>query len=326
MVVALSKPDDLDAYRLDPQMLSDLWVFRHAARAGSFTGAAQRLRVTQGAVSQRVIRLEGRLSTTLFSRKSGRLVLTQSGEAVLASMDQVAVLLNGTLSRFDRSQRRSVVVSCIPSLATEWLVPSLDEFYRENPDIQLFIRAEMFQPSAEFLEDENIDVLLSYSKDGVSDLHELANLPELIIPVCTRSYRQTMAAEEGPPSVTRLHDDAPCFGGPQDFEWRVWEAGHPDWRDEVVGERHFNLAHLAYHAALSDQGVAMGRSVLINRLMSRGELVAASDLPPVLAATYRVFAVRPGNARSPVRRFANWVIEALERTQRDTLAMMARQP
>ena len=53
-----SGDEDRDAHRLDTQLLSDLWVFRAAARFGSITAAARRLNVTQGAVSQRVLRLE----------------------------------------------------------------------------------------------------------------------------------------------------------------------------------------------------------------------------------------------------------------------------
>jgi len=152
--------DDVDGYRVDGQLLSDLWVFRIAARVGSITGAASRLGVTQGAVSQRVIRLEGRLGATLFSRKNGRLYLTPSGDSVLSTMNEVATKLNGALSRFDRIRRSSLVVSCLPSLAMEWLVPRLQRFYRENPDIELFIRSEISQATEECLEGKGIDVLI----------------------------------------------------------------------------------------------------------------------------------------------------------------------
>lgn len=315
---------DLDSYRLDAQLLSDLWIFRSAARFGSITAAAQRLGVSQGAVSQRVLRLEGRLGTLLFLRKHGRLTLTDAGTALLGTMNTVAVTLNGALSRFDRVQRLSLVVSCLPSLATEWLVPHLDDFYREHPEVELFIRAELATPSVERMQDEGIDVIIGYQQAGSSDLQELASLQEMIVPVCSRSYREGMMGPADPPAITRLHDDVPWMGGPRDFEWSTWEALSPAWSATVVGERHFNLAHLAYHAALCDQGVAMGRAVLVNRLLQRGELIAATDLPPVPGASYRIFAHRPGDARSPVRTFARWLAQAMERSQRQTLAMLAR--
>ena len=74
--------EDADPYQMDAQLVSALWIFRAAARLGSITAAANRLPVIQGAVSQRVIHFEGRLGAPLFLRKSGRLTLTEAGEAV----------------------------------------------------------------------------------------------------------------------------------------------------------------------------------------------------------------------------------------------------
>jgi DNA-binding transcriptional LysR family regulator len=312
-----------DPYRLDAQLLSDLWIFRAAARFGSLTAAAKRLCVTQGAVSQRVSRLEARLGTPLFQRTHGGLTLTDAGAALFDTMNGLAATLNRTLTRFDRVQRRSVVVSCLPSLATEWLVPHIDGFYAANPDVELFIRAELFAASVERMEDEGIDVVIGYQRDPSVDLQELAVLDEMIVPVCSRDYRLTMESTDGPPPITRLHDDVPWPGGPREFEWNAWTAGSEGWQDLVVGERHYNLAHLAYHAALCGQGVAVGRAVLINRLLNRGELIPATNLPPVRGASYRIMAHRPGPARSPVRRFASWLLTEMEQSQRETLSMIS---
>ncbi len=322
-----STDDDVDPYRVDAQLLSDLWIFHAAARFGSITAAANRLRVTQGAVSQRVIRLEGRLGAPLFLRKSGRLSLTEAGAAVSSAMNEVAARLNSTLSRFDQVQRASLVVSCLPSLATEWLVPRLDGFYLEHPDVELFIRAESTRATLEHLEDNGIDVFIGYQQSPAKDLHELAALQELTVPVCSRAYRDGMLEKDGAATLTRLHDDAPWDdlpwkGGPRQLEWDAWQATRPDWRANIIADRHFNLSHLAYHAALCGQGVAIGRAVLVNRLIGRGELIAASDLAPTPGASYRVMTARPGDSRSAVRKFAHWIIQAMERTQQETLAML----
>ena len=318
----MKRADEESAYRVDPQLLSDLWIFRAVARHGSITAAAKRQCVTQGAVSQRILRLEGRLGTPLFLRKNGRLTPTEAGEALAEAMNEVAETLNGALSRFDRVQRRSLVISCLPSLATEWLIPHLEAFYEANPDIELFIRAELSVPSAERMQDEGIDLIIGYQREPVADLHELASLQEMIIPVCSRDYRATMTAQARDTNITRLHDDVPWLGGPRDFEWREWQTASPEWRVRISGDRHFNLAHLAYHAALCGQGLAIGRAVLVNRLLERGDLVAATDLPPVPGASYRIVTHRPGPARSPVRKFAAWLIAEMEHSQKRTVTML----
>lgn len=319
-----STEDSQDARGLDAQLLSDLWVFRAAARLGSLTAAAQRLGVTQGAVSQRVLRLEARLQTQLFLRQKGRIALSESGQSLLAAMTQVAQVLNDSLSKIERVRRNAIIVSCVPSLATEWLVPHLDEFYHMYPDVQVFVRSEMVPTTAERFEDDGIDLVIDYQPEPPAGVAELFEMREFVFPVCSPRYRDLLLAEElqGVPVI--LQDDQSCWGGPSDFEWRSWRSGaSSDWPGRPTAVRHFNLAILAYHAAMCDQGVAMGRAVLINRLLSKGELVAALDMPPVPGSVYRVLTNRPGSANSPVRRFAEWCHNAMARTQEMTLSLLA---
>jgi len=319
-----SPEDEQDAYRLDAQLLSDLWIFRAAARLGSITAAARRLGVTQGAVSQRVLRLEARLGAPLFVRHKSRIALTEAGTSLLGAMTQVALVLNDTLSRINRFQRKAIVVSCVPSLATEWLVPHLEDFYREHPGVEVFIRSEMAPATAERMEDDGIDVTIDYTPQPAEDLHELASLQEMLFPVCASRYREKLTdpAQADEPIVL-LHDDAPWIGGPAGVEWAAWRhASGANWPERPTAARHFNLAHLAYHAAMCEQGVALGRSVIVNRLLLKGELVAAADHPPVPGPIYRVLTNRPGDARSPVRLFASWWAGAMAQTQAQTLSLL----
>src|ERR1700753_4130607 len=67
--------------RLPP--LNGLRAFEAAARLGSFTAAAQELRVTDSAVSQQVRALERYLGTKLFKRLPRGLLLTELGSTYL---------------------------------------------------------------------------------------------------------------------------------------------------------------------------------------------------------------------------------------------------
>lgn len=313
-----------DAYRLDAQLLSDLWIFRAAARFDSFTAAAPHLGVTQSAVSQRVLRLEARLGTPLFVRHKSRIALTDAGKNLFDAMNQVASLLNGTLSRIGRVRRQAIVVRCVPSLAVEWLVPHLEDFYRQHPGITVFVRAELAPSTAERLEEDDIDVVIDYQPLPASDLHELASLQEQVFPVCSRRYRSLLDGPEGRSfPLVLLYDTAPWQSGLPTAEWEGWRKGRgTDWPGRTAGMRHFNLAHLAYHTAMCDRGVAIGHAVIANRLLSKGELVVAVDGPPAPGAYYRISTNRPCDARSPVRLFAKWWREAMEETQAQTLALL----
>jgi len=325
--MARASEEEPDAHRLDAQLLSDLWIFRSAARLGSVTRAAEQLGVTQGAVSQRVLRLEARLGVPLFVRAKSRMTLTEAGGSLLDAMTQVALVLNDNLSRINRLQRNALVVGCIPSLAMEWLVAHLEDFYRSHPGIEVFVRSEMAASTIDRLDENGIDVVIDYEPDTVTDLHKLAIVRELVFPVCSHGYRESrLSGEAAGQPVALLHDDAPWWGAPPNYEWNTWrQATGLDWPAKAAGARHFNLSHLAYHAAMTGQGVAIGRSIMVNRLMSKGDLVAAVDAAPAPGSYYRVLTHRPGDARSPARQFARWCGEAMAQTQEQTLALLRDQ-
>jgi LysR family glycine cleavage system transcriptional activator len=250
--------------RIDGQLLADLWVFRAAASSCSITAAATKLNVTQSAVSQRILRLESRLGSPLFTRHKSRIELSEAGASLLRAMNQVTLLLTDSLGQIQRTEHKALVVSCLPSLATEWLVPHLEEFYLRHPGIEIFVRSEQVPSTSESLEAEGIDVLIDYRASRATDLHELASVQEHVFPVCSRKYRQVL---HGPDRTTAplvlLHDDVdvPWEDGKRSTEWNSWRTSiGSNWPGRPATARHFNLAHLAYHAAMFHQGVAIGRA------------------------------------------------------------------
>ena len=57
-----------------------LQIFREVDRQGSLTAAAERLYLTQSALSHSIRKLEDRLGTPLWRRDGKRLIPTQAGE------------------------------------------------------------------------------------------------------------------------------------------------------------------------------------------------------------------------------------------------------
>ena len=53
------------------------------AESGGITRAAQRLNLSQSAVSHKMKRLEGKLNRSLFARSDGKLVFSADGEKLL---------------------------------------------------------------------------------------------------------------------------------------------------------------------------------------------------------------------------------------------------
>ena len=76
--------------------LANLNAFIAIAEAGSFSEAAERLHLTQPAVSKRIAGLEQQLDTRLFDRLGREVSLTEAGRALLPRAYQILNVLDDT--------------------------------------------------------------------------------------------------------------------------------------------------------------------------------------------------------------------------------------
>jgi DNA-binding transcriptional LysR family regulator len=81
--------------------LNLLRIFRTVAKLQSFTRAAEALCLTQPGISKHIKTLENRYDTTLFDRLGKRVVLTETGEALLASVEKIFNLIERSREEID---------------------------------------------------------------------------------------------------------------------------------------------------------------------------------------------------------------------------------
>lgn len=307
--------------RPDAIFVADLWFFVHAARLCSFSAAAKLLNVTQGAVSQRIHRLEKRLGEPLFVRQGTRLSLTPAGRTLYDSASAAYDLIGDALARLTPSRAdSSIVVSCLPSLAIQWLVPRLGEFHALHPAVRLELRAEFSRISAESMQRDGIDVAIRYDREPFDPALELARVPELVFPVCSERYAARMQKQR---KWSLLCDSMPWDGATRLAEWDLWQRGLD--RSTIhapTSQRWYNLAQMAYAAALEHQGVALGRGVLVHRFLLDGSLVPLPNAPAREIANYRVLVRRDMPAQHPTLTFARWLAGQLERTKSDVQVLL----
>ena len=116
--------------------LNALRTFEAAARLSSFTGAAEELCVTHGAVSQQIRTLEGYFGRALFIRSHGKVFLNSAGSELLPVISDSLDRLEKITARLlpDRDTEILTVSSTI-SFASQWLIPRLPDFQKNHPDI-----------------------------------------------------------------------------------------------------------------------------------------------------------------------------------------------
>jgi len=115
-------------------------TFHAAAETGSLTAAAERLLVSQSAVSRQISALEQSLNTPLFHRHARGLTLTEQGRILYNAakkMAQSAALAQRTVTD-SRSKPEGVLTISSPiSLGSNWLVSVLPDFMEAYPDIEV---------------------------------------------------------------------------------------------------------------------------------------------------------------------------------------------
>lgn len=293
--------------RLDGSILGALLCFETAGRLLSFTKTAQAFNLTQSAVSQQIRHLEDRLGYPLFVRQARGLKLTGKGEVLLGTMSGAFDDINRTLDALGMSDA-PLQVSCLPSLALQWLMPRLTGFHRQQPNVSVRVKAEFQVLDRQAMESDDIDVAVRYDPVQYSRLHADAILDEILFPVATPAYlaqHPAFASGESLDGVVLLHDAAPWAGAPEFVEWRTWlEAVHPAWLAQLDGPR-FNFSSLAITAALNHQGVAMGRSALVHDEIASGRLVDVFGAHVRAPARYVLLSRNPDDPRTAA--FSDWL-------------------
>lgn len=119
-------------------------VFHAVAQVGSFTRAAERLGLSQSAISRQIGALEEDLGTPLFHRHARGLVLTEQGEILLETANEVAKQMLHVHSALQESRDEAsgqLRVNATIGVGSVWLVQHLAEFLDRHPAIPIELSA-----------------------------------------------------------------------------------------------------------------------------------------------------------------------------------------
>ncbi len=115
-------------------------IFHAVAGAGSFTKAADRLGLSQSAISRQIGALEETIGTPLFHRHARGLILTEQGEILLETAEAVArkiAAAETTLGEVRDEAAGHLRINTTVGLGTVWLTSHLYDFRARYPEITL---------------------------------------------------------------------------------------------------------------------------------------------------------------------------------------------
>jgi DNA-binding transcriptional LysR family regulator len=119
-----------------------LRIFHAVASAGSFTHAGQMLTLSQSAVSRQISALEEEIVTPLFQRHARGLTLTDEGELLYGAVSDVLTRLGQAEEALKNAQsapRGSLKITSSHGLGAYWLLPRLNEFLLDYPELQVHL-------------------------------------------------------------------------------------------------------------------------------------------------------------------------------------------
>ncbi|RKH32848.1 LysR family transcriptional regulator [Corallococcus praedator] len=149
--------------------LNLLRVFIVVAEAGSVTAAAERLYLTQPAVSAALRRFASAVGAPLFVRSGRGLVLTTRGERLLASArPHLGALVEATLSpvSFDPMTSERTVRLGLSDVTEAWLLPPLLQILaREAPRMTLVVLPVQFRTVVEALTRSTVDLAVTVADE-----------------------------------------------------------------------------------------------------------------------------------------------------------------
>jgi LysR family transcriptional regulator, glycine cleavage system transcriptional activator len=314
----------LETIRSRPVAVGALRAFEAVARHLNFSAAAQELALTQPAVSRQIQALEDEIGVRLFQRHTRSVEMTSAGAQLLGAVTSALPRIDGAVRQIRQSAgRRTVALTTFASFASLWLIPRMEEFQRDHPDIDIRIDAS---DTAVDLEHSELDFAIRHGLASRMPAGATALFEEELTPVASPWLLKSAAPVKAPPDLLQfaLIEDAHETRD----EWVTWRR----WFDErgfasLQPKRwlYFNYTYQMVQTAVSGQGVVLARLPLVAESLAHGDLVEA--LPGQRIASPFSYWLVPGprSAQRPeVRAFTEWLLVQAQATREAVAAKPGR--
>ncbi len=315
-----------------PLSLSNLRAFESVARLLSFGAAADELHLTQSAISRQIKSLEDELGAPLFQRGTRHVQIAPDGQILLRAVEPWLAKLDASVQQIRRSRsRRRVSVTTFASFGSLWLLPRIEAFQREHPDID--IRVSAHDAMAD-LEDPELDLALRYCSPGQVPAGGVHLFDETLTPVVSRALWEQIRQGKAPPLASAadlahhtLAEEDDDRASTEFLSWRSWldANGFPGLQPRRW--LYLNFTYQQVQAALAGHGVALARVPLVFEALQRGELVEPFGAAGRIGSPFSYWMLVAGTSRnrSEVTQFCAWV-EAQAQATRAAVKAVSRAP
>lgn len=290
--------------RIRSPSLPELHAFAAVVETGSFSQAAVRLAVTQGAISRSVLRLEARLGLELLERSPSGVRPTPAGRGYYDRVHAALAQLEAAVpARQAAGGMQELRVCAISSLNMRWLVPRLPSFHAEHPQVNVVFKP--YWKDDDFRRDD-VDCWIQTRATATSrwPAHVQATyiVGKEIVPICH-------------PSLSgRINEPADLLRQPllhhvnYPDNWALWCKVHGVDAGGLRLGAGFDLAAGLIEAVAANMGVAVVQTCLIERELEQQRVAVPVH---ALASTGRGYYLCVPRARpdtSVLDAFRRWLL------------------
>ena len=291
-------------HRLPP--LAAIRAFELSAKLGSFTYAADRLGLSQSAVTRQIAALEANLGAKLFHRGRRGVELTAEGEAYHRDVEPAFELLTAATARLRERRGEEVLrLRVYPIFAVKWLIPRLADLRAWAPDMRIELDTRV-EP-ADFHR-TTLDAAIQVGGAPRADIRSEALMADEIEPVCSPA----LLSGSDPVDLGLLERLPRLHARYRRADWRDWASsiGRPELGGSPSLE--FPSSVLAYQAAQEGLGFTIGQTSLLQSDFERGVLVRPFGQPLRRARSYEL--LTPADREPPrrLRTFRAWLLNVVE--------------
>lgn len=235
--------------------LPHMVTFARVVKAGSFAGAARRLKVSTSVASKHVAKLEKSLGVRLLNRSTRKLSLTEAGAAYYAHCARIVEEVENSaraIAQLQAAPRGLLRVTAPITFVNTRLGAVLPEFFRRYPEVQIDLNATNRLVD---LAEEGYDVAIRIARTLPPNV-VARRLREVRWHLCASpAYLEREGTPAHPSNLTRHN----CLIFPTLLQNGVWHFGQGKEKIEVAvhGSLQTNTVEALHDAALAGIGVTL---------------------------------------------------------------------
>ncbi|MEZ2127023.1 MULTISPECIES: LysR substrate-binding domain-containing protein [unclassified Sinorhizobium] len=302
--------------------LPTLQAFCAIVETGGFGRAAERVGLTQTAISHQISQLEGWIGGKLFERGRTGAQLTVLGARLHPAISQAVSQLEASLYQARASlSNRALTLSAMPEFSSQWLAPRLQDFCRRNPDVEVKMVVGYRRPD---FAAGGVDLAIWLGEGGAGLISEKLLVEEEFV-VCAPEIVERLPSRGAIKAAPLLR-----YAGMRHtvLDWQRWYEqitipGDPHVKDfditqAVENSLVYSSLEEMLDACRSGQGFALVRSSLVASDLAARRLVRCFVEVQPATVSYNLIFPRGALQNRAAALFRNWLMSEAGKRDEDS--------